>query len=476
MKVYLVNMPFLDQEYVKFSEKWEYIEDEYIGINIIHHILENSEYTVIENHEDSIKEMINEIGVTAPDIVMISVMQTSALLTSKFIKNLRINGYCGKIFIGGWFAKLSWKYIFENNWDVDYVCYTDAEGVLPEWIKNSEKNIMGLASKDNYKKQIELIKNNVKINNIWPSNYVTPKRQKGRKTYRLETSRGCPHASCTFCSLSCSDIIKEKWKPIPYDVILSEIRSIYGQYDISRFSITDDDMLGPIEGAENKAKEFCNAIKTLPFDIKFSTSISVRAATNVKILDYLQDCGLEQLGVGFESVDEEQLKRYNKQQTLAENYMAAKNIVSRKINMIPGLITFDPFVTTEAVGKNLKFLFDNLKHYDLGKLTKRLHVITGTPIANLVEREGLLVGDYLNYEYKFKYKETQKLYNELSKYTEMVTDLQKIANSKDDTVAKRIREHHRNVANCIISGKQWEDFAKKEICEINKYLEVKLDV
>ena len=35
MKVYLINMPFFEQEYTKFSEKWEYIEDEYLGIEIV---------------------------------------------------------------------------------------------------------------------------------------------------------------------------------------------------------------------------------------------------------------------------------------------------------------------------------------------------------------------------------------------------------------------------------------------------------
>ena len=46
MKVALIRMPFLEQEYIKFSEKWEYIEDEYIGVGIVEAILHRYGYDV----------------------------------------------------------------------------------------------------------------------------------------------------------------------------------------------------------------------------------------------------------------------------------------------------------------------------------------------------------------------------------------------------------------------------------------------
>lgn len=471
MNTYLINMPFCEQEYTKFSEKWDYIEDEYIGVNVIHALLLKYKVDVTKCDRRCLEDMIVDIMSGQYDVVMISVMQTSARLTHEFVNKLRTAGYKGIIFIGGWFAKLSWRYIFDNNWDVDYVCYVDAENVFPLWIDNPKQEIIGIVTKENYLNQSKLTKNQVRATNLWPQNYCSPLREPGRKTYRLETSRGCPHACCTFCSLSCANIIKDKWKPLPLSVITEEIVKIYNQYGVSRFSLTDDDMLGSMEGAEARAKEFHNAIKQLPFKITFSGSISVRAATNGKILDYLVDAGLEQLGIGFESADAEQLKRYNKQQSLEENFVAARNIVERNINLIPGLITFDPFATVDTIRKNLDFLFNHLHHYDLGKLTKKLYVITGTPIAKLVKSNNLLIGDYLNYEYKFMYDETEHLYRAFQKYTDLVKDVQIEINKRGLAFDKSIGCHHKNVAEKILSMEDWELYAKKEINEIKKEME-----
>lgn len=471
MKTYLINMPFCEQEYTKFSEKWDYIEDEYIGINIIQSILISKGVEVTRCNRNCLADMVDDIISGSYDNIMISVMQTSAKLTYEFVKKLREKGYAGIIFVGGWFAKLSWKYIFDNAWDVDYVCYVDAENVLDKWIENPKQDIVGIVSKNNYLEQSKLSKEQIRNMNIWPDNYCSPIRKLGRKTYRLETSRGCPHACCTFCSLSCANIVKDKWKPLPLNVILQEITKIHDTYGVSRFSLTDDDMLGPIDGAEERAKEFHDGILSLPFKITFSGSISVRAATNGKILDYLVEAGLEQLGIGFESADEEQLKRYNKQQSLEENFIAAKNIVDRKINLIPGLITFDPFATKETIKKNLDFLFNHLHHYDLGKLTKKLYVITGTPIAKLVERNNLLIGDYLNYEYKFMYPETEWLYENFQKYTDMVKEIQIQVNKKGLAFDRKIGIHHKNVAEKILQQEDWESFALEEIKQIKNRIE-----
>lgn len=471
MKTYLINMPFCEQEYTKFSEKWDYIEDEYIGINIIHALLLKCNVDVTRCSRTCLADMVEDIMGGQYDVVMISVMQTSARLTYEFINKLRAAGYGKIIFVGGWFAKLSWKYIFDHNWNVDYVCYVDAENVFPQWIDNPEQEIIGIVTKENYMNQSRLTKDQVRAANSWPENYCSPLRKPGRKTYRLETSRGCPHACCTFCSLSCANIVKDKWKPLPLSIITEEIIKIHEQYGVSRFSLTDDDMLGPIEGAETRAKEVRDAIRQLPFDITFSGSISVRAATNGKILDYLVDAGLEQLGIGFESADKEQLKRYNKQQSLEENFVAARNIVERNINLIPGLITFDPFATADTIRKNLNFLFNHLHHYDLGKLTKKLYVITGTPIAKLVERNNLLIGDYLNYEYKFMYDETEQLYRAFQKYTDMVKNVQIEINRRGLAFDKKIGCHHKNVAEKILLMEDWVPYAEKEINEIRKEME-----
>lgn len=463
MRVYLINMPFFEQEYTTFSEKWEYIEDEYLGVGIVQKILENEGCEVIVNRANSIKEMVFTTHDVMPDVVMISVMQTSARLTYRFVNELRKSGWNGKIFIGGWFAKMAWREILIHKWDVDYVCYCDAEMVLDKWIRNPDKFIVGIVTKNNYDQHDKISINELRQNNDWPARYVESSRIKGRNTYCIETSRGCPHSFCTFCSQSCGNIINNKWTPLPLEIVKGQIIELHNKYGATRFSTTDDDLLGPIENVEERARIIHDLIINLPFKITFSASISVKAATNGTVLDLLQDAGLEQLCVGFESADEQQLRRYGKQQSLEDNYLAAREVRNRNIPMLPGLITFDPFATKDTVEKNLKFLFEELGHYDLGKLTKKLHILTGTPMVKMIRDAGLLRGDYLYYDYEFKNEEASRLYEAFISYTEKVKDIQKQANYKKMQHNKTLGIHHRNVAEAILNNSKWEDIANSEI-------------
>lgn len=463
MRIYLIKMPFFEQEYTKFSEKWKYIEDEYIGIGIVQKILEENRCDVIVNKANSVKDMVETTHKTNPDIIMISVMQTSARLTYNFVKEIRKSGWHGKIFVGGWFAKMAWREIFLNNWEVDYVCYCDAEMVLADWISNPEKCILGIATKENYSYHDKIRIETIRKENCWPVHYVESSRIVGRNTYCIETSRGCPHSFCTFCSQSCGNIIQDKWRPLSLDIIEKQILDLHNIFGAKRFSTADDDLLGPLENAEKRAKELHDLFVSLPFNVTFSASISVKAATNGKILDLLLDAGLEQLCIGFESADEKQLKRYGKQQSLEDNFIAAHQVSSRAIPMLPGLITFDPFATKETVEKNLCFLFEDLKHYDLGKLTKKLHILTGTPMVKMVRDAGLLKGDYLYYDYEFQNQEALRLFKDFSTYTNMVKDLQKEANYRKMQHNIEIGMHHKIVAEAILNGQRWREIAQIEI-------------
>lgn len=471
MRIYLINMPFFEQEYTKFSEKWEYIENEYIGVSIVQKILEDEGCELIINQENSIASMIQKIQECHADTVMISLMQTSARLTYMLVCQLRHQGWNGVIFLGGWFIKMAWREIFKNNWDVDYVCYCDAEDVLRDWVRNPSGAKIGIADKENYDFHDKITIEQIREISRFPDDYVFPCRVSGRRTYCIETSRGCPHSNCTFCSQSCGNVMKNKWKPVPLELIRKQILEIHNQYGIVRFSTSDDDMLGPQIIAEERAKEIRSMLHSLPFKITFSTSISVRSATNGIVLDYLVDAGLEQLCVGFESADEIQLKRYGKQHSLEENYIAAEKITQRNIPLLPGLITFDPFATPETVSKNLNFLFNNLGHYDLGKLTKKLHILTGTPIQKMVEKAGLLTGDYLYYDYRFQNKEAELLYKQFCEYTDMVKDIQRVADKSNLKIRFRIGQYHRKIAERILAGQNWRYTVNNEIEKMKKILE-----
>ena len=445
-RIILINAPFLEQEYVKFSEKWDTIEDEYLGVGIVHQILLDQGCEVIFlNSLD--REEINAVRLNfAPSAILISVMQVSAPLVKQCVIHLRKDGFTGKILLGGWFAKLSWRMIFQTGWAVDAVCFSAAETTIPQWL-HGEKNIPGLATASDWK----MHKDEEISTGLTSSPYTKPVRTPNRQTYAVETSRGCPHASCSFCSLTCLNRQTTRWQPIPLDVVKMQILELNNLYSTTSFAFVDDDLLGPLRLVEKRAEELAKMIFELPFKISFNCSISVKCALNRHILKLLVDCGLRQLGIGFESADESQLKRYHKAQTLEENFIAAGNIVALGIKLIPGLITFDPYSTPQSVQANLDFLFDQLHHYELGKLTKRLHLIPGTPIVKQIAQDGLLIDDPLVPEYRFQYPGMAEIYDNFVDYTRQVQLIIGCKRNQGESFRELISVHRKTIQT-ILTG------------------------
>lgn len=87
MRVSIVKMPFLEQEYIKFSEKWEYIEDEYLGLEIVESILTQNNCLEKIYNISSAESIIEDIITNNPDVIMLSVMQSSAKNTYDFINS-----------------------------------------------------------------------------------------------------------------------------------------------------------------------------------------------------------------------------------------------------------------------------------------------------------------------------------------------------------------------------------------------------
>lgn len=360
---------------------------------------------------------------------------------------------------------MAWKEILQHQWALDYVCFIDAEDCLENWLKNQNEDIYGIATYQNWKKQ-HLLRQKARVS---PFRYISPSRKAGRGTYAIEMSRGCPHSKCTFCSQSCGNVYKEKWLPLPMDVIRNEIISIYERYGVSRFATSDDDLLGPNKYNLTRALEVRDMVKSLPFPISFSASISVNAACSEQILDILEDAGLEQLCIGFESADEQQLRRYGKAQNLEANFKAAENLSKRNLQILPGLITFDPYSSVESIKKNLSFLFDNLKHFNISKLTKRLHLLTGSPFVKMCRKDNLLTGDYLGYDYVFQDGRIEVIYKILNQYVNLVREVEQSLKSNNLVAASEIRKHHRNAVFHILSGNSIDEYILNEINILKNY-------
>lgn len=131
----------------------------------------------------------------------------------------------------------------------------------------------------------------------------------------IETGRGCPF-SCEFCAIQVFFDRKHRHRPI--DTIIEEIKS---QRDSKKvFFFVDDNFAGNIKAAKPILKELAK------LNIRWITQMSIHAAHDEEFLSLLEKSGCKGTLIGFESLDEENLRAMKKQfNTMKGGYDKALN-------------------------------------------------------------------------------------------------------------------------------------------------------
>jgi len=169
----------------------------------------------------------------------------------------------------------------------------------------------------------------------------------------LLTSRGCPH-KCSYCSVTTYYGHKYKTRPIPQ--VLNEIDRIKGAAGIDNIKvlIMDENPIGNI----GYAKEFFGQLAEKR--IRWASQCTINIARNKELLDLAARSGCRTLTIGFESLDETNLRATSKGWCDPKEYpILIHEIQKRGINII-GLIMLGFDGDTPAVfDKTVRFLVDN---------------------------------------------------------------------------------------------------------------------
>jgi radical SAM superfamily enzyme YgiQ (UPF0313 family) len=117
--------------------------------------------------------------------------------------------------------------------------------------------------------------------------------------------------------------------------------------------------------------------------------------------------------IGFESFDQEQLDRFNKGISVADNRRAARLLAELKAEfgdtLEPfsghGLILFDPWTTPESLGRNLGAIAEDAPFLlpAVGVQSKLVFYDPFNPIFRLAQKEGLLVPSPHDYGWDFRF-------------------------------------------------------------------------
>lgn len=329
------------------------------------------------------------------------------------------------ILTGGPYPTMEYEKILKKYDVIDYITIGDGDQVYINYLNAINKNesplnIKNLAYRDKNGSVIVTEREVVNLDEQVPTDRMFAEKviDKGF-SLGVNTSRGCAHASCSFCylkdyqSVSCQPKIRYR---SPENVV-NELQDLIEAFHIDKVTFCDDDFFGTnTEGL----KRACEIFKLL---IEKDIKLSIYAIGRVKTMQYMiehnmlplmKQAGISCVYLGFDSYNDDILKRYQKGCTVSEIDNVVSALHENGIRINPGLITFEPILNIDHVKNNIE-LFKKLGYYDAYMFTRVL-VILPQMRKKYFNDEEL---DIYDNEY-FRDPQTKILFEELSKYRDMV--------------------------------------------------------
>ncbi|MBQ9625110.1 MAG: B12-binding domain-containing radical SAM protein [Clostridia bacterium] len=216
--------------------------------------------------------------------------------------------------------------------------------------------------------------------------------KKYNKIGLVQFSRGCKF-NCDFCSISSFYNCRVMQKSL--DVVVEEIKGIKEKI---LFFIDDNIFLD-----ENSAINLFNAIK--PLNKKWACQISMDVAFNDRLLRTMKKSGCILVLIGFESLNQDNLKRMNKVANIKiQNYeRAIKNIYKHGLMIYATFVLGYDYDTRESMEATLKFAMDN--NFAIANFNP-LIPMPGTKLYNRLEKENKLTFEKWWLEPGYKYGDT----------------------------------------------------------------------
>jgi len=164
----------------------------------------------------------------------------------------------------------------------------------------------------------------------------------------IEATRGCIF-NCSFCSINAQYPFKPRYKSI--ERIEEEAKMQKGVPGMDIMNIAGELVLTQTDYAEEIAKIMEK------FDYKWMiTAHPTLVVKEKKILSELSKKGLETIGMGIESANQDSLNIFNKKTTRKINEKAIEICLKANINPCIYFINFQPYMSMSNLKENIQFL------------------------------------------------------------------------------------------------------------------------
>jgi anaerobic magnesium-protoporphyrin IX monomethyl ester cyclase len=230
-----------------------------------------------------------------------------------------------------------------------------------------------------------------------------PQEIGGFQTLPLLASRGCLRR-CSFCSIhtfyrTAPGRVVRVRKPAK---VIEEMLQLHRDFGVRVFLFQDDDF--PLWGKPGRrwADELVERLHGSGLADHTIWKISCRAEyVEAELFSKLREAGLFLVYMGIESGVEAGLTVLHKQMTIRDNLDAVRTLKEVGILFSYGFMLFDPSSSFESVRQNINFLRQIVGDGSTAANFCRMLPYGGTPIRDLLQREGRLRGDLTHPDYDF---------------------------------------------------------------------------
>lgn len=434
IKVLMVNPPSLTEvpemeeglsyyEWLKLKNKaYEFIPGELLGCQCIQSYVEKNNIdcsidilnSCVEMHT-SIEQTLKEIEKKMPLDVVAFTGPYSVFSEIEYLAQAIKNSYPETCIVyGQFFASLCCEAILENYPFFDFVCIGYGEITISKIIEYKQgviriQDIPAVGFKNKYNKFIlnSIESNTEKIIKVIPTRYDIEKVKKTGLCISIFCSRGCPYR-CSFCATG--SLMRRYGHCTPFSLrhpisVVDEIQYLHEEFNINRFTFVDDTFAANTAEAKKQAKEIALEI------VKRNLNIQIMIDTRIDCIDedlfvLLKNAGVVKAFVGIEAANNNNLLEYNKGYKTDVIFEKIKILENLGIEIVPGFITFNPDSTVDELRSNAD-LIRNIPNSDPSMFSYEYIPYPGTDLTNKFIKDGLVVGNFPNYENNYKNPEVK---------------------------------------------------------------------
>jgi len=278
----------------------------------------------------------------------------------------------------------------------DYVVRGEGDITFPELLKALESgdppvsSVQGISYRD---KSGSFINNPARplvedLNGLPEPDFSLVHKWKPTNTYPIATSRGCPF-NCSFCSVVNMFGRKCRFKSV--ESVIGHMKYAVSVSKATKFFVDDN-----FTADKSRAKEIMRGLISEKVKTKWSAQVRTDAAKDDELLKLMVDSGCVTTFIGFESVNADTLKAYNKRQDLGDIVTSIRKFKEHGINIHGMFVLGADTDTVETVRRTADFAIEQ------GITTVQFMVLTplpGTVVFDEMVRSGrLLHTDWNRYD------------------------------------------------------------------------------